>query len=166
MVFGKSFCMKSISRQILVLLLALPGFATGQQTTVTDTAEYNKTHSKKVYFGSVVVHDGDTMAGFYLPSVMVRDKMVFKNARDERKWRKLIRDIKKDYPYAKIAGAKLRQCEAKLALPENQGRKKELMKQAEKEIKGVSRSKVHAFKGYGKYKSSNNAERGESNNSY
>ena len=127
--------MKSISRQILVLLLALPGFATGQQTTVTDTAEYNKTHSKKVYFGSVVVHDGDTMAGFYLPSVMVRDKMVFKNARDERKWRKLIRDIKKVYPYAKIAGAKLRQCEAKLALPENQGRKKELMKQAEKEIK-------------------------------
>lgn len=135
MVFGKSFCMKSISRQILVLLIALPGFALGQQTTVTDTAEYSKTHSKKVYFGSVVVHNGDTMAGFYLPSVMVRDKMVFKNARDERKWRKLVRDIKKVYPYAKIAGAKLRQCEAKLALPENQGRKKELMKQAEKEIK-------------------------------
>ena len=126
--------MKSMVSKALIFLIYLPVYAVGQ-TTVTDTAEYTKTHSKKVFFGSVSIHDGDTLANFYLPSVMVREKMIFKNPKEERKWRKLVRDIKKVYPYAKLAGVKLRKCEAKLSLPENQGRKKQLMKQAEKEIK-------------------------------
>ncbi|MBX7181607.1 MAG: DUF4294 domain-containing protein [Bacteroidia bacterium] len=126
--------MKNNIRKILVLLIFLPWISKGQ-TTITDTAEYNRTHSKKVYFAAVAIHDGDTLPAFYLAPVFCRDKMVFKSAKDERKWRKLVRDVKKVYPYAKIAGSKLRQCEAQLALPENQGRKKELMKKAEKEIK-------------------------------
>ncbi len=86
-------------------------------------------------FTGVAVNNGDTIPAVNLPSIFVREKMVFKNARDEKRWRKLIRDIKRVYPYAKMAGTKLRECEAKLALPENQGRKGELMRNVEHEIK-------------------------------
>lgn len=91
---------------------------------------------------SYIIIDGDTVPTVNLPSIMVLDKKVFKNARDERKWRKLVRDVKKAYPYAKIAGVKLRECEAKLALPENAGRKKELMKEVERQIKDEFESDI------------------------
>jgi hypothetical protein len=86
-------------------------------------------------FTGVAVNNGDTIPAVNLPAIFVRDAMVFKSAKEEKKWRKMIRDIKKVYPYAKLAGVKLRHCEAQLALPENKGRKAELMRNVEREIK-------------------------------
>lgn len=54
-----------------------------------------------------MVEDGDTVLYGMLPEVFIFPKLDFNSARDYRRYRRLIRDIKKVYPYAKLAGAML-----------------------------------------------------------
>lgn len=55
--------------------------------------------------------------------------------RPDRKTRKLIRNIKKVYPYARLAGIKLRQYNQRLMEAETKRERRKLMKQAEQELK-------------------------------
>lgn len=55
--------------------------------------------------------------------------------RPDRKTRKLIRNIKKVYPYARLAGIKLRQYNQRLMEAETKKERRKLMKQAEQELK-------------------------------
>jgi len=55
--------------------------------------------------------------------------------RPDRRTRKLIRNIKKVYPYARLAGIKLRQYNQRLIEAETKRERRKLMKQAEQELK-------------------------------
>jgi hypothetical protein len=87
----------------------------------------------KQYYPAVIV-DGDTMAYRMLPTVLVIDNQVFKSAAEERKYKKLVRDVKKAYPYAKLAGDRIKQYEAMIA-GKSEAEKKRMMKDVEKKLK-------------------------------
>jgi hypothetical protein len=53
------------------------------------------------------VVNGDTILMSSIPEVYILRQKKFKNKRDEAKYRKLVRDLKKVYPYARIANQKL-----------------------------------------------------------
>lgn len=80
------------------------------------------------------VEHGDTIPLVNLPEVSVYYLRVFDSRRDIRKVERMIYHIKKVYPYAKLAGIKLREYEQVLANAKTDRERKQIMKQAEKEI--------------------------------
>jgi hypothetical protein len=84
-------------------------------------------------YDAIVVR-GDTIPVVSLPPAKATAKRVFKNKREEKKYRRLIYHIKKAYPYAKLAGEKMREVEEEVKDMTPRERKKR-MKLLEKEIK-------------------------------
>lgn len=78
--------------------------------------------------------DQDTLPYASIPGVEIFDFKVFKNKRDARKNTRLIRNVKKVYPWAKLAGAKLLEYESILSRIEKENEKRKVMKKVEQEI--------------------------------
>lgn len=78
--------------------------------------------------------DGDTIPLINLREVTIEAKMTWKDKRAYRRYGKLVRNVKKVYPYARLAGMKLIEYDKLLATVETEREKKLLMKQAEKEL--------------------------------
>nr|MBA3898685.1 DUF4294 domain-containing protein [Bacteroidota bacterium] len=60
---------------------------------------------------------------------------VFASHKEAERWDRLKRDVKKAYPYAKIAGMKLREYNDALAGMESEKERKKFLKEKEKEMK-------------------------------
>jgi hypothetical protein len=84
------------------------------------------------------IFKGDTIAVVDLKTAVITGARVFKNEEEERKYRRLVRDVKKAYPYAKIAGQRIKEYHDLVADKRNRERKK-LMKEAEKSLKAEFR---------------------------
>ncbi|MFN7845709.1 MAG: DUF4294 domain-containing protein [Bacteroidia bacterium] len=80
------------------------------------------------------IYKGDTIAVVDLKTAIITGPRVFKDAEAERKYKKLVRDVKKAYPYAKIAGQRIKEYNDLIADKKNRERKK-LMKEAERNLK-------------------------------
>ena len=80
------------------------------------------------------IFKGDTIAVVDLKTAVITGARVFKDADAEKKYRRLVRDVKKAYPYAKNAGQRIKEYNDLIADKKNRERKK-LMKEAEKNLK-------------------------------
>ncbi len=85
-----------------------------------------------VVFGTI--YKGDTIPMMYLDAVCIRAYVSPLTEEEKRKYRKLIRNVKIVYPYAKQAGVLLDRYNIVLAQAKNDSQRKKIMKQAEKEI--------------------------------
>ena len=88
--------------------------------------------------GSVVYgrieENGDTTLIVFLPEVDIDLMQRYLQITDTRQGRRLANNVKKVYPYAKLAGAKMHEYDSILAKVNNKSERKRLMKQAEDEI--------------------------------
>jgi hypothetical protein len=82
----------------------------------------------------VKIVDADTIPYANLQGVEVFDFKIFESERQYRRNNRLIRNVKKVYPWAKLAGKKLSEYEAILSTVESDKEKRKIMKQVEKEI--------------------------------
>ncbi|MDR0437172.1 MAG: DUF4294 domain-containing protein [Bacteroidales bacterium] len=82
-----------------------------------------------------VVINGDTIPYLGLPEVEIFAKRIFKSKRDEELYRRLVHNVRKVYPYAKLAGETYKYYDSILAQEANERKRSQLMKQAEKDIK-------------------------------
>lgn len=81
-----------------------------------------------------VVYQGDTIPYVTLPTVICAADRVFKNRRQKAAWDRLKYNVKKVYPYAILAAAKLKEYDRILAQMPEQDRAK-YMKLAEAQLK-------------------------------
>lgn len=84
---------------------------------------------------AVVDENGDTIAVVTLPEFVKFAPPQFKNRAQERRHNRLVRNVKKAYPYAKLAGIMLREYEEELAQLSTDAEKRELMRRAEDRIR-------------------------------
>lgn len=78
--------------------------------------------------------DGDTIPMMDLPVVRIKGYIIYRTPADQRRFDRLVRNVKKVYPYAKLAGIKLQHYDSLMAgLTEKEQRK--LYKRAEDELK-------------------------------
>lgn len=78
--------------------------------------------------------DGDTIPMLSLPEVRIKGFKIYRTPSEQRRYDRLVRNVKKVYPYAKLAGIKLREYDALMAgLTEKQ--QKKLYRQAEEDLK-------------------------------
>lgn len=78
---------------------------------------------------------GDTVPILFLPTVTVIDKQSYYNSSESIKWHRLVRNVKKAYPYAKVAGERFLAYNDFLEGVKDQRMKKTYMKKAENDIK-------------------------------
>ncbi|MDR0970182.1 MAG: DUF4294 domain-containing protein [Lentimicrobiaceae bacterium] len=128
-------------KKIILLLLGifLCGFSFAQQRIVVrpfqkpqpTTNTYNK---DSIIVVQAIIEGKDTVLTVNLPEVSVYGYRFPETKREIKKYEKLIRHVKKAYPYAKLAGIKFREYERLLLETNNENQKNALMKQAEKNI--------------------------------
>ena len=82
-----------------------------------------------------IVIDGDTIAFMVLPTVKISAPRLFKTKKEERQWNKLVRNVKKTYPYAVLAANKMKEYNAELIKINSESEKKRMMKLAEDDLK-------------------------------
>ena len=82
-----------------------------------------------------VVIDGDTMLMRNLPMVLIKEKRTFKSRKQAIRYTRLVRNVKKVYPYSQAAASLLKQYNDQLAQIEDTKKRKRLMRQAEDELK-------------------------------
>jgi hypothetical protein len=80
------------------------------------------------------VENGDTVPMMYLPEVRIKGYIIYRSPADQRRFDRLVRNVKKVYPYARLAGLKLQEFDSMMAgLTEKEQR--QLYKKAEDELK-------------------------------
>jgi hypothetical protein len=112
---------------VLILLLLV---LVGVQAIAGDTAH---TRNKPVLYGKVV--DGDTLLFAHINEVTFYAPRTFDNQRDYRRYKKLIYNIKKAYPYAVIAGNKLEEVNNRMLAMNTDLERKKYMKEVEDELR-------------------------------
>ena len=82
-----------------------------------------------------VIRNGDTIIFLHLPEFEIISKQIFNSRREEELYRRLVHNVRRVYPYAKLAGQIYREYDSILAMETNERRRSQLMKQAERDIK-------------------------------
>ncbi len=82
-----------------------------------------------------VVEDNDTIPVFYLEEVGISTNMVFKSKRQYEQWTKVKYNVKKVYPYAILASAKLKQYDLILSKIEDEKIRKAYLRVCEKDLR-------------------------------
>lgn len=78
--------------------------------------------------------NGDTIPMMSLPEFRVKGHVIYRTPSEQRRYDRLVRNVKKVYPYARLAGIKLREYDQMMeGLNEKEQRK--LYKKAEEELK-------------------------------
>ena len=125
-----------MKRLIIVILLLTVSVAKAQQG------------GGIVMFGTV--YQGDTIPMQYLDVVTISGYVCPLSEAEKRKYKKLIKNVKVVYPYAKQAGKLLDRYTIVLQQAKNDSQRKKIMKQAEKEIEnkfGPSLKKLNRSQG-------------------
>ncbi|MCB2219327.1 MAG: DUF4294 domain-containing protein [Bacteroidetes bacterium] len=110
---------------ILFLCFAIPLFSQ-EESHIADS-------SLRIVVAKIVGDDTIIMAT--LPEYAVHAKLPYKLRKAANRNARLVYNVKKVYPYAKLAGIKLREYEVVLKNAKNDAERKRLMKEAENELR-------------------------------
>ncbi len=90
------------------------------------------------------VINGDTIPQIYLPELRVKGYIIYRSPWEQRKFERLVRNVKKVYPYARLAGMKLEEYGNMMAgLPEKE--QKKYYRKAEDELKAEFGNELKAL---------------------
>ena len=103
------------------------------QSSVVDFSNPTEPTTGSVVYGSIEPN-GDTTLIVYLPEVDIDLMQRYLQITDTRQGRRLASNVRKVFPYAKLAGAKMQEYDSILANISDKSERKRLMKQAEDEI--------------------------------
>jgi len=137
------FYIKQFSLRCTLLFLS---FFSVQLFSQTESFYPYTTKIPEGYKVTAMVINRDTVPCIWMPWVIISEKMLFKNRRKYAEWTRLKQNVKKVYPYAILAAAKLKEYDLAITkIPKESDRKKflkksekELQKQFGEELKGLS----------------------------
>lgn len=89
-----------------------------------------------------VVEGKDTIPIVELPELVIYDRQDFEYLYLKRRNRRLVKNVKKVYPYSKVAGVKLKELDDHLATIKDEKEQKAYIDHAEKEIMGEFEKEV------------------------
>lgn len=93
---------KTIYYTIVILIVTFSiSYSQDSALAVNKKAKLHPNHNKLYPAG---IENGDTVIYASFPTVRIHAKKTFKNPHDAQKYSKLVRNVKKVYPYAKTAG--------------------------------------------------------------
>lgn len=121
--------MKRFLTYLLLQILLLASFSVARSQDVL----MREGIQGKVVMARIV--DGDTLPVIDLAPVVFFAPRIFKNRTDENRYRRLVYNVKRVYPYAKLAGIKYEEYNELLLTLPNDNQRKRAMRQAEQELR-------------------------------
>ncbi len=88
---------------------------------------------KRIVTKAVII-DGDTVPVFWIPEVKILAPITFRSKGQAITWTKLVQNVKKVYPYAKIAGNKMKEYNELLRPIDSKRERKRLIEQMQDEL--------------------------------
>ncbi len=107
---------------LLVVFFSIPRLTA--QVTEKDNSGVTRT----------VIEGNDTIPMIDLPEISVYQRQDYEYLYLKRRYRRLIRNVKRAYPYAKVAGVQLKELDTQLTTIDNEKERKAYIEEAEKEI--------------------------------
>jgi hypothetical protein len=107
---------------LLLILLSAPEQVLGQQKKPVPQLT------------KCLIIEGDTFVFNTLPTFVFFSPKVFKSKKEQQQFNRLVRNVKRVYPYARIAGIKLKEYNTLLLAASTEKERKALMKRAEEEL--------------------------------
>jgi hypothetical protein len=104
---------------------------TESDSSLTTTSKHSI--SSNTVYARII--DGDTIPFITLREFSVYAPRSFTSQKEAKKYDRFVRDVKRAYPYAKLAGEKLKEYNAQLASFKTEKERKQFLNQKEKEIK-------------------------------
>jgi len=134
--------MKKILFAILIIMVTLNGFSQKgnrpnvpiRQINPNITAARPTPQTGKLNVVYARVEGNDTLLIVYLPEVDIDLMNRFYEITESRQGRRLVSNVRKVYPYAKLASDKLQEYDTLLACATSDAERRRMMKQAEQEI--------------------------------
>lgn len=129
------FYIKKISARFLLTTLYLFSFS-GNVFSQNDESIVIPYVSKipEGYKVTAIIEGNDTIPYIVMPWVIISDKMSFTSRRKYAEWTRLKQNVKKVYPYAILAAAKLKEIDLALAAIPKEADRKAYLKRSEKEL--------------------------------
>jgi hypothetical protein len=112
---------------LLVILLALASSVFAQQ-------QVSRQQNKQPQLVKCIIVDGDTFIYSVLPAFHFFSPKIFKSKKEKEHYYRLVYNIKKVYPYARLAGIKLHEYNDLMLLAKTEKARKEIMKRAEDDL--------------------------------
>lgn len=134
-------CFSSLMAKIKILFsFFLPIFCLAQNNVSPVKAPLGNNYKglqlpEKAIEVQATIYNGDTIPYVILPSLEFYVPRFFKNKKDAEKWNRLKFNVRKVYPYAILAAARLKEYEKVMSKISNENEKKKYMKLAEKKLK-------------------------------
>lgn len=119
-----------MANRTFIFLLLFPFFTHGQ----TDSVKGLMLPVQGILVRTTI-YEGDTIPYVTLPPVVCYGDRVFKNQKQKEAWDRLKYNVKKVYPYAILAAARLKEYDLLLSKFSNENEKKKYMKLVEKQLK-------------------------------
>lgn len=116
--------MKSFLISLLIFFVLFLKYSVAQKNSVKDTLLVTRT----------VIVDGDTIPNVSIEEVVIFPRLVFKNKYRERRYSKLVRDVKRAYPYAIYAKKKLNEMESEFQGLRTEKERNKYVKTIEKQL--------------------------------
>ena len=107
------------------ILIPLDGFT---QDTILTTSD--------IYVARGIITDGDTLWVSEINEVYVFPQKEFRNRWQKRRYTRLVHNVKKAYPWAKLAGNKLEEVNRHMLTLETDKERKDYIKEVEEELLG------------------------------
>ena len=121
---------------VLFLHLFCPHPAEGNTSGPDKTTIFRDSIPKTgdIYIARAIVIDGDTIWVADLDEVYIFPTKRFKNSWARRRYTRLIHNVRKAYPWAKMAGEKLDEVEIRMGTLETEMEQREYIREVEKEL--------------------------------
>lgn len=116
--------MKSFLISLLLFSVLFSKLTRAQKNSVKDSFIVTRT----------VIVDGDTIPNVSIEEVVIFPRLVFKNKYRERRYSKLVRDVKRAYPYAIYAKKKLNEMESEFQALKTEKERNKYVKTIEKQL--------------------------------
>jgi len=127
---------------ILFLLIFSSKVLFGQEPIHIDSV---KNGGIKGYLVHSIIIDSDTLIHVPLRTIIIRPPYKFKSRKHRRRYSKLVRYVKKVYPYSIIVSEQLNEIHQHLDDYETKKEKKKFIKEKEKELKKEFEGKLRKF---------------------
>lgn len=117
--------LRPMANKLLIFILLFPLLSTAQNAS----NPFKGILTRNIYF------EGETIPYIALAPIACYGNRIFKNRREAVKWDRLKYNVKKVYPYAILAAAKLKEYDRVLSTIPNENDRKRYMKVAEDQLK-------------------------------
>jgi len=126
--------LNSFLKYILLIFFLLTNLNLFSQRILTNEEIKDSTNLADAQLAEVIISNNDTLYNIYVKEIIIFPTKVFKNEKEQKKYTRLMYNVKKVYPYSQLIKKELADIEAHCATLKSEKEVKDYLNEREKEL--------------------------------